>query len=236
MIEGHQRTATWSGVPSGRPAGSITLEVVALVDGTVWRAASADGIVESPAGDGTSTYGATYVLPGVGTWVERWRDTEPDPDVVTDEVIVVDVPESAPPALPADLPPWAPSVEEVAGVTPAYTRGGFDDDDPEDDELVPGVEHATYDEGTSPTRGHVEALIRTACEEVAGRVGQTIPVRYYGLARAAAKWHVAAVIAGGKQPAGTDDAAGEYRTHIANFRAALDRLVYLCSLGPTRLA
>lgn len=227
LREGDTHTATWSGVPSGRAVGEITLEV-RLPAGAVYRAASADGIVEDAAGDGTSTYAIAYVLPAPGAWIERWRDTAVDPDVVVDEALVVDLAATDPFA-----PPWAPSVEEVAKATPSYTRGGFDDDS--DELLPPGAEHGTYDATTSPTRTDVEGYIATACDEVAGRVGAAVPVQHYGLARSTAKWHVAASIAAGKQPAGTDDAGGEYRGHITNYRACLDRLVELCAMGLSRL-
>jgi len=115
---------------------------------------------------------------------------------------------------------WAPTVADVARVTPAYTRGGFDDDGE-----YPGAEQVDYTDTTSPTRAHLEGLIAAACGEIEGRVGEPIPERCYRLARTCAVWHVAAVIAAGKIPADTDDARGEYRAHIANFRNTLDELV-----------
>jgi hypothetical protein len=141
------------------------------------------------------------------------------------------------PALPPGPYPWAPSVEEVAEVTPAYTRGGFDDDRESagaEQETSGGV--PTFTDDTVPNRTHVAGLILAACEEVAGRVGVTIPLAQYGLARITAKWHVAAAIAAAKQPAGTDDASGEYRGHILNFRNSLDALIALSRTGYTRLA
>jgi hypothetical protein len=123
------------------------------------------------------------------------------------------------------VPLWRPTLGEVAAVTPAYTRGGFDDD-----EEQAGAEQGVYTEDTSPTATHVEGLITAACEEVAGRVGVTIPLKHHGLARATAKWHVAAQIAAGKQPAGTEDASGEYRGHITSYRASLDALVELARM------
>jgi hypothetical protein len=160
-----------------------------------------------------------------------WRTSDPEPPELE---VMIPLTVSSSTAAPVDpvtgLPPWAPSLEEIAEVTPAYTRGGFDDDSEE-----AGAEHGTFDESTSPTAPHVEGLIKAACEEVAGRVGVPIQPARYGLAKAAAKWHVAAMVAAGKMPGGTDDASGEYRSHIANFRASLDELVRLARMGGTRL-
>ena len=66
-----------------------------------------------------------------------------------------------------------------------------------------------------------------ACNEVEGRAGRPIEEYNRGLAKAAATWHVAMDISSGKQPAGTDDATGEYRGYMNNFIAAMKELVYL---------
>lgn len=129
----------------------------------------------------------------------------------------------------ADIYPWAPTVDEVARLTPAYTRGGFDDDGE-----FAGAEASTFTEDTKPSRSEVEELILAACDEVSGRVGVIIPARCYALAKTTAKWHVAASIAGDKQASGSDDAAGEYRGKILNFRNSLDSLVYLARM-PTAM-
>lgn len=127
---------------------------------------------------------------------------------------------------------WVPTAAEVAATVPAYTRGGFDDDSPGD---YPGEQQGTFSESTSPTLTEVEGLISTAADEIQGRVGRTIPDHCFGLARATVIWHVGADIAGGKIPAGSDDARGEYATKIANFRASLDELVRQARMGPDRL-
>lgn len=132
------------------------------------------------------------------------------------------------------LPGWAPTLKDVAGVTPAYTRGGFDDDG----DWIPGAgsgsgsgdaeagaEQGTFTDSTSPTATHVQGLIEAACDEVASRAGVTLPERCHDLAKTTAKWHAAAAIAAGKIPGGTDDASGEYRSHISNYRACLDELI-----------
>lgn len=183
-------------------------------------------IVETPEGSGI--YVAALVAPA-GTYLVVWDDGA-EPPVFASEELVVEAAEALP-LPPPSAPPWAPSVQEVADVTPAYTRGGFDDDRED-----AGAMRMTYTEFTEPTYADVEGLILGACEEVAGRVGVAVPLKHYGLARSTAKWHVAMSISAGKQPADTDDASGEYRGHVANFRACLDELVRLVRLGPTRLA
>lgn len=170
-----------------------------------------------------------------------WRTDDPEPPELEVFIPLTMVSASAVAGTftpPGDLPEWAPSVEDVAGVTPAYTRGAFDADldDREPEVEYPGGEQLTYTDTTSPTVTHVEGLIQAACDEVQGRVAVAIPTAQFGLAKATAKWHVAAMIAGTKQPANTDEASGEYRSHIANFRNSLDELVLICRMGGTRLA
>lgn len=137
---------------------------------------------------------------------------------------------------PGSSPAWAPSVDDVARVTPAYTVGGFDDEGEFSGAQQTDAGVPTYTEDTSPTRSHVEGLIQTACDEVQGRVGAPIPLAQNGLAKTTATWHVAAQVAATKMPAGTDDASGEYRAFIANFRNSLDELVLQARAGGTRLA
>lgn len=115
---------------------------------------------------------------------------------------------------------WRPTVAQVAEVSPAYTRGGFDDDVPQ-----AGAQLGRFTDFTSPTTDEVEGLITAACLEVEGRVGFEMPTRCYALAKITARWHVAAAISAGKIPAGTDDASGEYRSHITSYRACLDELL-----------
>jgi hypothetical protein len=196
---------------------------------------------------GPTMAGIAELLPGyyavdvdtpitAGDYRLRWiadRGTASEVTVKDDEVLRVT---STLPAAP--LPAWAPTVDDIAEVVPAYARGGFDDEgqwagavqtDP--DTGVP-----TFTDNTSPTAAHVTGLIKAACEEVIGRVGTPIPALQYGLARVTARWHVASMVAAGKTPQGTDDASGEYRANISNFRNSLDELVAQSRMGPTRLA
>lgn len=132
----------------------------------------------------------------------------------------------------ADAAAWRPTTAEVALVTPAYTRGGFDDDSPQ-----AGAELGVYDATTSPTGAHVQGLIDAAVDEVQGRVGAPILLPLAALAKRTAVWHVAAAIAAGKAPAATDDATGEYRAFVTNYRACLDELAAQArGAGFTRLA
>lgn len=130
--------------------------------------------------------------------------------------------------------PWAPDVDAVAQLLPAYTRGSFDD---QNGGIYPGSEQGEFTDSTSPTEEEVEGLIQTACEEIAGRVGIAIPLAQYGLATATAKWHVAMTISGDKMAAGTEEAAGQYRQYNSNFVASLNSLVELARMpAPTTLA
>ena len=118
--------------------------------------------------------------------------------------------------------PWAPTAADVARVSNSYTQGGFDDD-----EESSGSMKGEFTESTEPSISEVEDMIVTACDEVQGRVGIEIPLKDYKLAKTTAMWHVAAAIAGDKTSSGSDDASGEYRSKILNFRNSLDSLVYL---------
>lgn len=220
------------GVPADAPLGArievpLTRAIVAY-----WRPAAYDPIADQ------WTVVLDPPLDG-GEYNLVWRTGDPEPPAFEVFIPLSMVRSGLPAPLPPGEPPeWAPSLADVAEVAPAYTRGGFDDDGqfsgaPQQD---PDTGVPTFTANTSPTAAHVEGLIRTAVEEVAGRVGTTIPLTQFGLARTTAKWHVAAVISAGKMPAGTDDASGEYRANILNFRNSLDELVRLSRMGGSRLA
>jgi len=196
--------------------GVLQVRVVSLTSGATMHDWSATAIVQTTATAAGPpwTYTATRAGLPAGVYQAQWRRSSDVETVwIDDEDVLVAVAGVA-------VPPWRPSLFEIAQVTPAYTRGGFDDDDE-----AAGAEHAVFTDSTSPTASHVQGLITTACEEIKGRAGMPIRSEQYGLARATAKWHVAASIAAGKVPAGTEDASGEYRGHVNNFRASLDELV-----------
>lgn len=139
----------------------------------------------------------------------------------------------------APVPEWAPSAEwgptpeEIAALIPAYTRGGFDDDD---SGIYPGAPQGAFTDTTSPTLGEVRALIDTSTDEVTGRVGVIIPAAYFNLAKATVKWHVCMTIAQNKMPANADEAGGQYRAFNSNFVASLAALTDLSRKpSPTRL-
>lgn len=162
----------------------------------------------------------TLVAPAPpGLYLLVWRTPDPEPPEY--ETFVPLSVATAASALDGVSDPsvWTPTVDEVAAVVPAYTRGGFDDDAEQS-----GGEQATFTTATSPTALHVQGLIVLAVAEVAGRVGTAIPTRLDGLAQTCVIWHVAAAISAGKLPADTEDASGEYRSHISNYRASLDEL------------
>lgn len=216
--------------PSGL-LGTLTLGVREALTEVEFSAPSTEGIVEEALGGGFSNYGGARVAPldTVTAFEVVWTNGE---TVVTEALLITGSP------LPAGAPSWSPTVEDVAKVSTAYTRGGFDDDGQwaGSEQTTTPDQLPTFTDQTSPTRTHVEGLILSACEEVQGRVGVSLALKFHGLARATAKWHVAAGIAATKIPAGTDDASGEYRSHISNFRACLDELVLLARMGSTRLA
>lgn len=203
--------------------GTITVEVYDPSTGAGVVPATTVGITEPRPG----TYRALLTVVDVGTFVVRWDDGT---RAAEDELVVAAAADVPVEPLPPGAPPWAPTVLEVASVTPAYTAGGFDDDRPSAGAQQTDGGVPTYTDDTEPSRSHVEGLIVTACDEVAGRVGVAIPLAQYALARTAAKWHVASVIEGGKEPANTDDATGAYRAAIANFRNSLDALIVLCRM------
>lgn len=157
--------------------------------------------------------------PALGTYNLVWRTDDAEPP---DYEVFIPLEVIAAVVTPVTPVQFSPTVQEVAYVTPAYTRGGFDDDG-----LQGGAEQGSYDASTSPTATHVEALIAAGAEEVAGRVGVLIPAHLAGLAKRAVVWHVAAAIAAGKMPAGTDEAGGEYRAYVANYTGCLNELVTL---------
>lgn len=157
--------------------------------------------------------------PPAGIYLLVWRDEATPPAFEIIDTLLVS---PAAGAVDGGPPVWAPTLADIAAVSPAYTRGGFDDDS---GGPHAGAEQATFTSSTSPSADHVTGLIAAACGEVAGRVGTTLPARCHPLAKACAIWHVAAAISAGKLPAGTDDAGGEYRSHITNYRASLDELI-----------
>ncbi len=193
-----------------------------------WREAVLD-----PTGNfWTVTFPVEQDALAVGEYNLVWRDSGPEPpelEVFIPLAVVTSTAGSVPP--PGGPYPWAPTVEEIAEVTPAYTRGGFDDDRVEAGAEQEAGGIPTYTDDTDPDRDHVVGLITVACDEVQGRVAVALPPSQYGLARTTAKWHVASVIEGGKQPANTDDASGAYRAAIANFRNNLDALVVVARAG-----
>jgi hypothetical protein len=198
-----------------------------------WRPAALDAV----AGVWTVAFPAPNDALVVGEYQLVWRDSGPEPPELEVFIPLAVARGAAVAVAPGEAAPWAPTVLDVAKVTPAYTEGGTDDDrDPE--AILPvagGAPQGTYTDNTVPTAADVQALIQAAVDEVQGRVGVAIPEAHYGLAKVTAKWHAAAAIAASKQPANTDDATGEYRGHITNFRNSLDALITLARMGGTRL-
>jgi hypothetical protein len=230
-VAGQKFTATLPS-PPGPPVGlgaRVEFPITRAI-ASYWRPATLD-----PA---TVTWSVDLDAPlDAGDYLIDWRTPDDPPAVEVMVPLHVDATGSvsvgtSPPFVPnPDAPwPWAPTVTQVASVTPNYTRGGFDDDSPESDPEPPSP--PVYDASTRPTADEVAGMVLTACGEIEGRVEVAMPERCYRLAQATAIWHTAAQIAGGKKPAGTDDTDGEYRTHITNYRACLDALIVVARRKP----
>ena len=168
-----------------------------------------------------------------GEYLLVWRTPDPEPPDVEVMLPLVASSTAAMGAGAADPESYTPTVQDVADVSPGYTRGGFDDDRED-----AGAEQGTFTTDTSPTAAHVGRLIVAAVREVRGRAGVAIPDRdaTIELAKQAAVWHVAATIASGKQPAAADEASGEYRGLIGNYTSCIAELQAQARRGPSRLA
>jgi hypothetical protein len=184
-----------------------------------WRAAAYDPV--------TGRWTVVLDSPlSAGEYNLVWRDGGPEPPEF-EVFIPLSVVRAGAAAAPVGGPySWAPTPDEVATFTPAYTRGGFDDD-----RIDAGAEQATFTDQTTPNVDAVAALIVSGCDEIAGRVVVGIPPGQEGLAKVTAIWYVKAMIAADKQPAGTDDASGEYRGAIARYLANLEQLIVASRAG-----
>jgi hypothetical protein len=121
-----------------------------------------------------------------------------------------------------DLPDWAPTVQDIAELSPAYTRhaigaGG----------MQSGAAQKVFDDTTDPTAADVQGLINAAIREVTGRVGASPRrlSRYGELAKQTVIWHAAASIEAEKQPAGADETTGAYSWKQASYFACLNELI-----------
>jgi hypothetical protein len=123
---------------------------------------------------------------------------------------------------------WIPTVQDIADLSPVYTRGAIEQD---------GQELGTFDAGTDPTASQVQALIGVAVREVAGRVGLGVGALnvHPELARQTVAWHVAASIEAEKHPEGASDVEGAYRWKQASYVACLNELVVQARNRPLRL-
>lgn len=115
---------------------------------------------------------------------------------------------------------WAPTVQDVADLSPAYTTG-----------------EGVFDEDTEPSAAQVEAFIRVAVTEVAGRVGVSAErlEQLSSLALAAATWHAAASVEAQKSPEGTDRSEAGYSWKQSSYIACLNELIPQARSGPLRL-
>jgi hypothetical protein len=205
-----------------RPLASPSLGPTRVADiVSYWRPAAYDEV----------TGRWTVVLDGpldLGEYQIAWRTSDPEPPEL-EVLIPLTVSRSGAPVVEVGgVYPWAPGVDEVADFTSSYTYGGSDDD-------RPSRRENDFTDETTPTEDSVDSLIQLACDEIAGRVVNPIPPSQYGLAKATAIQHIKATIAADKQPAGTDDATGEYRGAIARYLSNLETLIAVCRARGGRL-
>jgi hypothetical protein len=200
---------------------------IRLKPSTMVVAYTTAGITEEVVDADTSTYTGTLVypsdaLPLPAEYEVVWRHLG---EVVATEDIVQ----------PAEVP-WRPTAQNIASIAAAYTRehvGGYQR--LEGDQVQAGRERGEFTADTDPTLTQVEAYIDTACGEIAGRVGTSIPARCYELATTAAKWHAAASVEAKRRPAESEDQGGLYRAFISNYTATLGELVEQARWASLRL-
>ena len=115
---------------------------------------------------------------------------------------------------------WMPTLQDIADVSPAYTN-----------------DDGAFDQDTEPDVAQVEAFLRTAVTEVAGRVGVRAErlEQFPDLAHAAAKWHAAASVEAQKSPEGTDRSEAGYSWKQGSYIACLNELTAQARRGALRL-
>lgn len=114
------------------------------------------------------------------------------------------------------LPAWAPTVEDVAAVSPAYTRAPIE---------AGGEERGTFDETTDPTAGEVLGFIEAAVREITGRVGEGPLDAWADLAKQTAIWHAAATVEAERSPDGGDETTGAFSWKQGSYIACLNELI-----------
>jgi hypothetical protein len=186
-------------------------------DGTVVAPRTTAGIVELIAGSGE--YRARFISPAAhGEYRIEWDTAGATPRFGGEALHVGVLP------TPADdsLPGWAPTVQDIADLSPAYTRGLIDDPGQQ-----AGAQQYGFDESTNPTADQVSALIEVAVREVTGRTARSAAAldAWADLARVTAAWHVAASIEAEKAPEGADETNGAYGWKQASYVANLTALI-----------
>jgi hypothetical protein len=131
------------------------------------------------------------------------------------------------PTDPVAIVPWTASVQDVADVSPAFTRRRVE---------AGGRVGGSFDETTDPTADTVRGFIAAGVREVQGRVGVTIMPEQYELAREAVKWHAAAAVEAEHSRTGADDVDGAVRWKVGSYVACLNELTTQARRRPLRLA
>lgn len=190
-------------------------------------------IEEAPTSDGPWTTLETIALDPVDSDPERPRSREFTTDQATlpegwYRIVWIDADGAVQPTAPrlnsaaATTASWAPTVADVAKLSPAYTRHPVDGQGEQ-----AGSEQKVFDDTTDPTATDVQGYIDNAVREIAGRVGvSTARLELYGeLAKQAAAWHAAKTIEAEKAPDGADESVGAYSWKQSSYVACLTELI-----------
>lgn len=182
-----------------------------------------DPVDRHPDRPGRRSLSTPYATLTEGWYRLVWVDDSGD-EAVTDAVLDA-------PGLTS--PTWAPSVQDVANLCPAYTRAPVDGDGEQ-----AGAEQKTFTDDTDPTATEVQGLIAAAVDEVVSRVGVSIQrLEQFGtLARVAATWHAATSVEGEKIPEGATETTSAYAWKSTSYVACLNELIAQARGSAVRLS
>lgn len=130
-------------------------------------------------------------------------------------------------------PDWAPTPQDVATISQAFTRGPVDGEIPQS-----GAELGSFDDTTSPTLAEVEGWIDAAVGEVAARVGMGLDFlnQLPDLARTTAAWHAARSIEADKLSQSSQETSNAYSWKQSSYVACLNDLKAQAQRKAMRLA
>jgi hypothetical protein len=121
----------------------------------------------------------------------------------------------------SDLPDWAPTVQDIADLSPAYTRHAVDAVGAQ-----AGAPQKVFDDSTDPTATDVQAVIYAVVREVTSRVGMSPRrlAKFGDLARQTVIWGAAAEVEAEKQPQTAAETVGAYAWKQASYVSCLKEL------------